>query len=213
MKAEANMLAQETLNTFVQLVVVLAIAGLAYGLAGKSRGRFTAFVGLVRPNRSSMLLALLSALILVPASLALFYFTPLKEIATAESTVTGALKSRGVSGEIILVILIVALFKTSLAEEILFRGLIAKRFIRWWGLGIGNTLHAALFASVHMVIFVAPGGPVFNPFLASAIFVIIGVGAWVQGWLNESKGNGSISPGWLIHAATNLISYPVLAFL
>jgi uncharacterized protein len=206
MTAEANMLAQETLNTFVQLVLVLGIVGLAYGLSGKSRGRFGDFAGLIR-------LALLATLILVPASLALFYFTPLKEIATAESTVTGALKERGVSGEIILVILIVALVKTSLAEEILFRGLIAKRFIRWWGLSIGNTLHAALFAGVHMVIFAAPGGPVFNPFLASAIFVIIGVGAWVQAWLNESKGNGSIGPGWLIHAATNLISYPVLAFL
>lgn len=207
------MLAQECLNALTQLVVVLVIAGLAYALAGKGRGRFADFVGLIRPTAASMRLASLAALVLVPISLAVFYFTPLKDVSAAPATVTGALARQGPSGEILLVILVVALIKTSLTEEILFRGLIAKRFIRWWGLGIGNTLQAALFASVHMVIFIAPGGPAFNPYLAAGVLAVIGAGAWVQGWLNERRGNGSIGPGWLIHAATNLISYPVLAFL
>lgn len=207
------MLIQESLNTLVQLVVVFAIAGVAYALAGKTRGRFAEFIGLVRPTRASMKLAALLAFVLVPASLALFYFTPLKEMVAAGSTVTGALMEHGISAEVMLVILVVALIKTSFTEEILFRGLIAKRFIRWWGLGIGNTLHAALFAGVHMAIFLVPGGPVFDPYLATGMLAIVGTGAWVQGWLNERRGNGSIGPGWLIHAATNLIAYPVFAFL
>ncbi|MCP5529591.1 MAG: CPBP family intramembrane metalloprotease [Opitutaceae bacterium] len=207
------MLLQEIINTLIQLIMAFVIAGLAYALAGKSRGRFAEYIGLIRPTGASVKLAALAALVLVPVSLALFYFTPLKAISTAENTVTGALRNHGFGGEAVLLIVIVALIKTSFTEEIIFRGVVAKRLIRWWGLGIGNTVHATLFAGVHLVIFVAPGGPAFNPVLALAILVITGTGAWVQAWLNERRGNGSIGPGWLIHAATNLISYPILAYL
>ncbi|MEM9235012.1 MAG: CPBP family intramembrane glutamic endopeptidase, partial [Pseudomonadota bacterium] len=103
--------------------------------------------------------------------------------------------------------------KTALSEEIFFRGLIAKRLINGFGFWTGNTLHALLFGGIHMLIFVVPGGPEFTPLLGATILFLPGLAGWLMAYANERLGNGSIGPGWLIHALGNAISYPILAFV
>lgn len=206
------MLAQEALNTLFQLAVVLIIAGLVYLVAGKKRGKFTNFVGLTAPTGTSMAWALFAAFILAPATIALFYFTPLREAAMADNTIAGRIRGLGLGRETFALIAIIALAKTSLTEEIFFRGLIAKRLIGWLGFTAGNTIHAALFGAIHLLIFVVPGGPAFGPVVAAAFFGITGASGWLMAYLNERVGGGSIAPSWLVHGVANLIAYPVLAF-
>jgi hypothetical protein len=40
---------------------------------------------------------------------------------------------------------------------------------------------------------------------------LTGIMGWVNGWLNERLGNGSIVPGWIAHGLTNVISYLAVA--
>jgi membrane protease YdiL (CAAX protease family) len=208
---EAGML-QETINTAFQLAVVLIIALVVWLVFARKRASFWAYVGLIRPKPSAMLWALAAALILVPSTLALFMIPELRNLAAGPNTIAGHMRDQGLSGDVIGQILLVAFIKTSLSEEIFFRGLIAKRLINGLGFVTGNTLHAVLFGAVHMLIFLVPGGPKFDPLIAGAFFLVTGGGGWIMAWLNERVGNGSIAPSWLLHGLSNAIAYPVLAF-
>jgi membrane protease YdiL (CAAX protease family) len=206
------MIIQEAVNTVVQLSVVLIIAGLAWLIFARKRAGFRAWLGLTAPTGRSMALAL-GVFAAWSAVTAVIYFMPaFVALAASEGTVAGRIRAEGFSLEVIALIVILAVFKTGLTEEIFFRGLIGKRLINLAGFWTGNTLQAALFGAVHLLIFVVPGGPAFTPLLGALIFVLPGVASWLMGFANEKLGNGSIAPGWLIHGLGNAIGYPILAF-
>ena len=137
-----TMLAQEAVNTAFQLAVAFAIALFAWALAGSRRAGFFRFIGLYSPGAAGWRAGLVAAALLVPATIALFLMPELRELATADNTVAGAISREGFSTEIVAVIVIVALVKTALAEEIVFRGVIAKTLIRWFSFWPGAALHA-----------------------------------------------------------------------
>jgi uncharacterized protein len=211
---------QELINTAVQIAVALIIALLAWlftlvvqGLRKKPIQSFVRYVGLIRPNASGMVWALGAALLFAPLSIGLFLLPGLRELAGGENTVAGMIGGSGLRAETVGLVLLIAFLKTSLSEEIFFRGLLAKRMIAWFGFAIGNTIHAVLFGAVHLLVFVVPGGPVFDPLAATALFGMTGAAGWVMAWLNERVGNGSIAPSWLMHGLGNAVAYPVIAFL
>jgi len=207
---------QELINFGVQAAVVFFIAAIVYliGLffSKPPRDSFFKSIGLIFPTAKSMRWALLASLIFVPATLAMFMTGPMRELAAGENTVAGAVRSLGWSPETLVVIFILAFLKTSFTEELLFRGVIAKRLIKGFGFFTGNTLQAILFASIHLLIFLPENGPEFSWSLAAPILLVPGAMAWAVCWLNEKAGNGSIAPGWFIHGIGNAIAYPVLAF-
>jgi len=199
---------QELLNTTVQLVAVLLVALIVW-LIWARKAQFRTFLGMTAPSVKSLLWVLVMSVILVPATIGVFLLGDLHAIVTAPNTVVGALRARGPSVETFAMIALVGGVKTSLTEELFFRGLLCKRLIAWLGFGVGNVIQAIVFGLAHMVIFVAA----FSPAITIALFAIAAGGGWMMGFLNERVGNGSIAPGWLLHAIANLISYPVLAFL
>lgn len=203
---------QEALNAALQVGVVLIVALVLWAIFARKQESFPRYIGLIAPTASAMLWTLAVAFVLIPASLALFMLPAVRDMAAGGNTVAGAIREQGLNADVIGQIIIIALFKTALSEEIFFRGLLAKRLIRWLGFVTGNTIHAILFGAVHMLIFVIPGGPKFDPVLALAIGGLPAVGGWIMAWLNERIGNGSIAPSWFLHAATNVLAYPVLAF-
>jgi len=207
---------QELVNFAVQLTAVLIIAIIVYLVAmifsKPPRVSFFKSAGLILPTRKAMTWALLLSIVLVPITLAMFMTEPMRALAAGENTVAGEVRSMGWSAETVGTILILAFLKTSLTEEILFRGVIAKRLIKWLGFAVGNTLHAIIFASIHLLIFAVPDGPKFSWSLAAPMLLVPGVMAWAVCWLNEKVGNGSIAPGWLVHGLGNALAYPVLAF-
>ena len=206
------MIIQEVVNTVVQLSVVMIIAGLAWLAFARKRVGFRAWTGLFPPTTRSMGLSLL-IFAAWSAVTALIYLLPeFVSLASAEGTVAGRIRAEGFSGEVVMLIVMLAIFKTGLTEEIFFRGLIGKRLINLAGFWVGNSLQAALFGAVHLLIFLVPGGPDFTPMLGAFVLILPGAAGWLMGFANEKLGNGSIAPGWLIHGLGNAIGYPILAF-
>jgi membrane protease YdiL (CAAX protease family) len=203
---------QELINTAVQLAIVLLVALVVWAIFGRKKSSFPAYVGLTAPTSKAMLWALCATLVLTPLSISAFYFTSLRELASGANTVAGDIRALGLSVETWATILVVAFLKTALSEEIFFRGLIAKRLINALGFGVGNSIHAAIFGAVHLLIFVVPGGPAWDWIAAGAFFGVSALGGWVSAWLNEKVGNGSILPSWLLHGVSNAAAYPILAF-
>jgi membrane protease YdiL (CAAX protease family) len=207
------MLLSALINALIQLAVVLVIAWLAWLIFARKRSGYRQWVGLTSPTARSMIWALAILGVWSALTTGLYFLPAFTELAAGEGTVAGTIRATGFSVEALILIAILALLKTGLSEEILFRGLIAKRFINALGFGIGNALQAAIFGAVHLAIFLIPGGPEFTWTLGALVFLVPGLAGWLMGYANERLGNGSIAPGWLIHGFGNAISYPVLAFL
>jgi membrane protease YdiL (CAAX protease family) len=207
------MLVQEIVNAILQLAVVLVLVGIFWGLFGRRKQGFLKYTGLYAPTGRSLWIAF-GLFFICTALSAVFYILPvLREAAAADNTVAGAIRRNGWSAETVGVIFVVAGVKTALTEEIFFRGLIAKRLISWLGFSVGNLIHALIFGAVHLLVFLIPGGPKFTPLLGAAFLLLPGASGWLMAFANEKAGNGSIAPGWMIHALGNAAAYPILAFL
>ncbi|MFQ5524959.1 MAG: lysostaphin resistance A-like protein [Thermoanaerobaculia bacterium] len=102
-----------------------------------------------------------------------------------------------------------AFVMTGFSEELLFRGVIGKRFIQWLGATPGNLAQALVFAALHVaIVYAAEPDPgvmliLFGGFLP-------GVMGWIFGWAMV-RDRGSIFAPWLAHSAGNLAT--VFAYL
>ncbi len=207
------MLIQESVNTLFQLGVVLTLSLIAWLIFARKRSSFRSWIGLILPTRRSMVLTLGLFLLWSVASSMAFLVPEFTALAGQDGTVAGKIGQVGFGPTAIALILMMAIFKTALSEEIFFRGLIGKRLINGFGFWTGNTIQAAIFGAIHLLIFAIPGGPEFTPVLGALFFLLPGAAGWLMGFANEKLGNGSIAPGWFMHAAGNTISYPILAFV
>lgn len=131
-----------------------------------------------------------------------FILYTVKDIETATSDFAGL----GVVA--IPAIFVYAVFNTSFPEELLFRGFLLKRLEHKFGFGIANTVQAIIFGSIHGLTFFLIVGWI----KATAIFAFTTAIAWLMGYINEQKANGSIIPSWLIHAISNIFSGLCAAF-
>lgn len=195
------------LSTLIQLLVVLVISFVTWSLFGRKRSGFRAYVGLTVTTPLALVLAfglgLLSALVLLQ-------FDGVRELAASDRSVVGAARRDFASAELMAVLALTAVIKTGLSEELLFRGLIGKRLNAGLGFWIGNTVQALLFGAVHLLVLLAPEA---SPAVALWMVAFSAVTGWVNGWLNERLGNGSILPGWMAHASANSLAYFALAGL
>jgi len=85
----------------------------------------------------------------------------------------------------------------ALAEEMLFRGLIAGVLFRRLGFARGNAIQALVFLAVHCLVELPLAGAGIWPILLGQ-----GVAGWLLGWLLHRS--GSIAPSWLVHTGINL---------
>ena len=95
--------------------------------------------------------------------------------------------------------------KTGIAEEIFFRGFIAKKLIEKLGYSKGNVVQAAVFALPHLVISGSSSSVdiivrIINAFLLGYTF----------GYIMDRKSNGSIIPVMFFHIIINMISSLIL---
>ena len=204
------LLVNAIISALLQVLVFTAIPFFVY-LVGYRRARgFFDYLGLRSPERRTMLYATLLAVAFVLPVLLLLSFSPsIREVVTAPNTVIGRLRSYGFSGVAFALLGVKAFVQTSLSEEILFRGFMAKRLISWLGFTWGNLLQALLFGLVHLLLFI---GQAFSFPIAAGVVLFTGLGGWTSGYLNERVGNGSILPSWWLHGLTNAMTYGVFAF-
>ncbi len=199
-------------SAVAQVLVFLFIPFLFYVFRkDRSRG-FGHFIGMTRPGWKAMGLAAATSIIFIAAGVLMAMRDPeMLALLHAPKTVTGHLRALGLNEHSIIILLIIALVKTSLAEEILFRGFIGKQLVRRMGFRRGNILQALIFGLVHLVLFwvVVEAGP--GP--CTFIFVFSTFAGWLVGFIKEKYAQGSILPGWLSHGLGNSISYYIIAFL
>lgn len=207
------MLEQEAINTGFQLVVALLIAFIPWLIFARKREGFRSWTGLTLPTGRALKWTLGVFLVWSVISSAIYLVPDFAALASAEGTVAGRVRENGLSAETLMAMLLMALIKTGLTEEIVFRGVIGKRLVRGLGFWVGNTVQAVFFGAIHLLIFLVPGAPEFTLPLGAVMFFMPGLAGWLMGFLNEKIGNGSIVPGWLMHGFGNAISYPILAFL
>ena len=198
------------ISAVLQILVFTAIPFFFYLIAHHRVKGFFDYIGLLKPERRTMLYAtLLSAAFVFPTLLLLFFVPDIRAVVTGSNTVVGRLRSYGFSGTTIVLVGLEAFVQTAFSEEILFRGFVAKRLINWMGFRWGNLLQALLFGAVHLLLFT---GQEFSFTLAVGFVLLTGLGGWISAFLNERVGNGSILPSWWMHAVANVIADTILVF-
>ncbi|MGC2237681.1 MAG: CPBP family intramembrane glutamic endopeptidase [Pyrinomonadaceae bacterium] len=202
----------EIISALLQVFVFTLIPFIVFLITRRTASGFFNYIGLKATTRKAVLFAALTSLIFLAGGISLaFLSNEIREILINPPSVSGKIRQIGFQPAAIFLLIIIAWFKTSLAEEILFRGFIAKRLINRLGFQTGNILQALIFAVVHVLLFwiLAKSGAAFLVF----IFLLSGFAGYIIEYINEKYGEGSIIPGWIAHATGNTLSYFVLAFL
>ena len=193
------------LGALIQVAIVLIIGGIFFVFMGRGKVSFLAFVGLTRTPLPPVAIGLCIGAV---ATLLLLAAPGFASMAKGPGTVPGEALKHGLSNGVIAGLIITAVFKTALAEELLFRGILGKRLIGWLGFRVGNLIQAVLFGALHSLLALTPEA---SGLLVASIVLFSGMLGWINGWLNERMGAGSILPGWACHAAANVCSYLSLA--
>ncbi len=198
-------------NVLVQVLAFTSIPFVVYLIKKKSVKGFFNYIGLKRSNPKAnlygaLLMFLFAGPILVIALNNSEFLTTLK----TPPSLTGKFSELGFSFSSLVLLILMAVFKTALAEEILFRGFIAKRLIAITNFPIGNLIHALIFGVVHWLLFLQLTESVL---FLTVIFVFPTIGAYLKVYINEKMADGSIIPGWIAHGLSNLFSYSVIGFV
>lgn len=205
------MVLSELISTLVQLTVFALLPLLVFVAQRRTTRGFGQYLGLYRSPARANALALLASLVLAGCALGATLASPAIKAAMLDShSITGQLRLLGVGPASVALLLLTALGKTALAEEILFRGFVAKRLIAAWGFAVGNTVQAILFGALHLGLFWTLTN---SPLALGFVFLGPAIGAAAAGYLNERLAGGSIIPGWISHGVANMVSYAVVGFL
>ena len=207
------MFLNDLLNVFIQLLVFALIPFIFFLITRKKHRNFFNYIGLYRSTRKANMLAFLIAIIILVGSLGIAMFSPeMKSVLDNPQSVSGKFKDLGFSAQSVVLLLFFAWIKTALAEEIFFRGFLAKRMIASFGFVIGNGIQAFLFGLLHLVLFWKLIEDA-NAFFLTFIFLVSGLSAYLMCYLNEKHARGSILPGWLAHGTANMVTYAVIAYV
>ena len=190
------------ISSFVQLGIALLIPAIWWAVTTKRRLEFATWIGLYVPTwkvgpvqRVSQKQLGIALVCWVAVSLASLRIA---------SSVWGALATSRFMGAGLLAlvpILLYAFIQTGLAEELFFRGFLAKRLCSSFGFSLGNAIQATVFALLHLLLFIN-----YLPVSSLvAITVLSGINGWIMGWLNEQAAGGSVLPSWMLHSLANLL--------
>ncbi len=160
--------------------------------SGCDRRQALRAVGLQRGSKRGYVLALILVPIVSGLALALVQLIPSGILHGHSKNIVGTPSTAaGYAGIVIL----------ALAEEVLFRGLLAGLLFRRFGFQIGNAIQAAVFLAPHLLLLLVSLR--LWPLLPLQL-----IAGWVLGWLRHRS--DSIAPGWLLHAVINLLPALVL---
>ena len=201
----------EIIGTILQVFVFTLIPFLVYLIRNRSAKGFLEYIGLKRSTRQANFFAVLACLLFALPLLVLTLLNEdFREIMFDPGSITGKFRQMGPGISSIVILLFIALFKTSLAEEIFFRGFVAKRLISLLGYAKGNLLQAALFGGIHTALFAMITS---NSLFLLLIFLVPAIASYVSVYLNEKLADGSIIPGWISHGLANVLAYSIVGFI
>ena len=144
----------EAIGIILQILVFTLIPFLVFVTRNRSAKGFLKYIGLKKSTKKANFLAVLASIIfVVPILILLQLNADFKEIMTDPGSITKKFRIMGFGMQSVIILMMLALLKTSFTEEILFRGFIAKRLISVLGFQKGNLLQAAIFAAIHSVLY------------------------------------------------------------
>lgn len=200
-----NLLIQKILSSIVQIILFALLPFVWWCITARKEIGFFKWIGLKRissskENKTPLWIAGTTVAFL---AVSVFILYIIRNIETAAS------EFKGLGINALPAVLVYAVLNTSFPEELLFRGFLLKRFSNRFGFSIGNAVQSLLFGLLHGAMFFAVTG------ILRAILIIVFTGgiAWCMGYINEKKAEGSILPGWFIHAVSNIFSGICSAFL
>jgi uncharacterized protein len=202
----------EFISAILQLIAFSLIPFIFFLFRKDKSVTFFKYVGLINPTKKSLLYVIAVALFFVITGIGLVFINEgWKQAALLPNSVTGKIRLMGFNLASITALLLISLIKTSLSEEILFRGFLAKILMSRFGFKLGNIFQAIVFGLTHVFLFGFLTKVTFLPIIL--IFIFSSLAGWAIGFINERYANGSIIPGWVAHGIGNIISYATIAFL
>jgi membrane protease YdiL (CAAX protease family) len=202
----------EIISAVLQIVVLTLIPFIFYLFRKDKSVAFLYYIGICKPTAKSMILVISASLLFVIIGVGLTFIDEnIKQAVLSPNSVTGKLRLMDFNITSVTVLLIIALLKTSLSEEIFFRGFIAKRLMNLLGFRTGNLLQAVIFGIVHFLLFMQLTHTTLIPL--TGIFIFSSFAGWTIGYIKEKYANGSIIPGWAAHGLGNAVSYFIIAFV
>lgn len=185
-------------SAIIQLMVFTAVPFIWWLVTARKSKSFFAWIGLTKIEIVNRRVYLIAIVLLLVLSVVLGTLVLPNLIDASDNAVTS---TEGTGLVAIISILVFSYIKTGLAEEIFFRGFIAKRLIGKLGFNIGNLLQGLIFGALHGLLFLMITGPV----IAGIIILVTGISGWFSGWFNEKQSGGSILSSWLLHGSSNAI--------
>lgn len=140
-------LIKEIINTITNILLFSIIPLVWYLLKERTFKGFLHSLGIYKPRKIN----LLDISLIVTATYLITLAVNIIVIITANSG-RGSVDIQGYKAIELFLYLLLYGMKTGIAEEILFRGFIAKKVIRKIGFSKGNVFQAIVFASPHFVI-------------------------------------------------------------
>jgi membrane protease YdiL (CAAX protease family) len=186
------------INALVQVALFALIPYVWWLATARREERFLHWIGFKKPvlsNPRLFAIVILAYSAVTVLSQALSGVLVSRSI-TASAQFTEFTVSQLVNG------LVYGLVQTGLAEEMLFRGFLAKRLSRQFGFAVGNALQALLFGLLHGVLFFMAGAGALSSIIITAIPAAAG---WLFGYVNEKLSGGSILPSYLMHGLGNVL--------
>lgn len=200
-----RVLSDAALGTFVQVSVAALVCFGAWAIFARKRAGPLTWLGLTSAPAGLVVFAFATGAL---TAVALLQIPRLSDVASAPGTVVHQVAGGHADFAALVALATVALIKAAFAEELVFRGLIAKRLYKRLGLWGGNVVQAGLFAAIHLPVLILPEA---RNLIGAGMIGFAFLIALVAGWLNERKANGSIWPGVGLHAGANLTTYLMLA--
>lgn len=140
------------------------------------------------------------------------YSANFKQMLMDQSSPYAKILNNGLNIQSIILSLIYCFIMASGSEEILFRGLIARRFFSSMNFFKANLIQSLFFWLMHLIIVRLVTGNWISYIQLIALVTSFGMGL-VLGYANFRKDGRSILPSWILHGSANFFTFLTLAFV
>ena len=189
---------QKIISSIVQIIIFTVIPLIWWFVTARKEQNFLQWIGFRRIEKENRK----QTAVWTAAVTGAFFLVGFLTLLFLRGTETAASDFAGMGLSALPAILVYAVIQTALSEEIVFRGFLLKRIAKKFGDNAGITIQAVLFGLMHGIMFFSSVGAA----KALLITALTGGIGWFMGYINEKKANGSIIPGWCIHACANIFS-------
>lgn len=214
---------EQLTSSLTQIIAVLILCALVWGILRLVRRKTNYKVSLFRFlglhlqgfhwNKNFSLLFVGILFLAVSSTIFQFFFiNEFSQISKNDNSPYWQILKSGFSFEGLILGLIYCVLKAGLSEEILFRGLIAKRLISKLGYRNGNIAQAFVFWFLHFLLVGAMAKSWLSLLQLTVLLTIFPI-SLLFGFANEKLGGGSIIPSWILHSSMNFATFLTLAFV